>query len=322
MARILLTNRYAPEVLQVVQPLVPEGFTLDVLPEPGHGALLRAAPHADYFLASGRVPIDAEVVKAATRLRMVQRTGVGTDGLDRQALQQRGIPVYVNPGVNARSVAEHTVLLMLALLRNLPGVDARLRSGKWLKNETGLQMRSLEGRTVGLLGLGHIGRHVTRMLAPFGVQLHYYKPQPLSVQEEQELGVTYCQREALLREVDILCILCPLNDDTRNSLDRAALASMKPGAFLVNTARGGIVDQPALVEALRSGHLAGAAVDVFAQEPPDAEDELLKLSNTVVTPHVAGLTRETFTAMLGGALENIRRFHVGDHEAIAANKLI
>ncbi|MBX2973980.1 MAG: 2-hydroxyacid dehydrogenase [Flavobacteriales bacterium] len=319
---ILLTNRYSDEVLDAVAPLVPTGFTFRSLKTLSQEALVEAAAEADYFLASGRLRIDADVIAAAPRLRMVQRTGVGTDGLDTAALLARDIPAYVNRGVNARSVAEHTVMLLLATMRRLPAVHERTVQGGWAKNETGLSMRSLHGKAVGLLGLGNIGRIVARMLAPFGVDLRYHKPQRLSPAEEQDLNVRYQERDELLRNVDALCILCPLNAETRGMIDGQALSVMKRGAYLVNTARGGIVDEAALVAALESGHLAGVATDVYAQEPPAVDAAIRSAKNVILTPHVAGLTLEAFLTMIASALKNIERFHAGDMESLAPNRLV
>lgn len=319
---ILLTNRYGDDVLKAVAPLVPSGFTFRSLPVLSREALIAAAADADYFLASGRLPIDKEVIDAAKRLRMVQRTGVGTDGIDTQALRNRGVPAYVNKGVNARSVAEHTVMLVLAVLRRLPATHRRMSEGGWAKNETGLGMRSLQGKTVGLLGLGSIGRIVARMLAPFDVTLVYHKPRPLNEEAERELGVSYRAWDELLGTVDVLCVLCPLNDHTRGMIDARALASMKQGACIVNTARGGIVDEVALADALREGRLAGAALDVHGQEPPDADAPMRTMDNVILTPHVAGLTLETFLHMIGSAFANIERFHAGDLESLAPNRLV
>ncbi|TVR37390.1 MAG: hydroxyacid dehydrogenase [Cryomorphaceae bacterium] len=320
MPQILLTNAYSPEVLKVVEALVPGGFTFTALPEATPQALMHAAPQADYFLASGRLRITADVIAAAPLLRMVQRTGVGTDGLDADALRNRQIPVYVNRGINARSVAEHTVLLVLSLLRQLIPVHTQTQNATWLKNETGLRCHSLQGKQIGLVGLGNIGTHVARMLAPFDVQRVYYKPQPLPAGAETELGVRYADWETLLATSDVICLLCPLNESTRALINRDTLARMKRGVFLVNTARGPLVNEAHLAEALHSGQVAGAALDVFEKEPLSPDADILKAPNTVLTPHVGGLTIETFTHMMSSALNNIRLFHHGQTQAIEANR--
>ena len=322
MPRILLTNHYSAEVLKVVEALVPEGFEFSSLPGATPEALLEAAPQADYFLASGRLRINAEVLAAATHLRMVQRTGVGTDGLDADTLRARQIPVYVNRGVNARSVAEHTLMLTLAALRKLPAVHARTRMGVWRKNETGLECHSLHGKRVGLVGLGNIGKLVAQMFRPFGVELCYHKPQRLSESGERELEVHYLDLAELLKTSDVVCLLCPLNEQTRNLINRETLAMMKPGSLLVNTARGPIVNLSDLSDALHSGHLAGAALDVFEQEPISKDAPILSAPNTILTPHVGGLTIETFSTMISDAFRNIALFHQGQTHQIASSRWI
>ncbi len=311
MPTILLTNHYKPEVLSVVQKLVPPGFSFISLSQLSKEELIEKARQADYFLASGRLPIDSDVINAAEKLKMVQRTGVGTDGLDLALLKEKNIPVYVNKGVNAVSVAEHTVMLMLAALRRLPQIDAKVKQGIWQKNEHGLKCHSLQGKIIGLIGLGNIGVHVARMLTPFQARILYFDPQKLTVEAERNLHLEFTSLHELLTTSDIISLHCPLNDKTRKMIGKQEFDMMKKGAFIINTARGQLIDENALVEALESRHLAGAALDVFEKEPISPDSPLLKTENLVLTSHVGGLTMETFSGMIAQAFQNISSFEAG-----------
>ena len=321
MPLILLTNRYSEKVLEIVSSQVPAGFEFLSLEKADKESLISKAGEADYFLASGRLAIDKKVIEAATKLKMIQRTGVGTDTLDLARLKQKGIPVYVNAGINSFSVAEHTVLLMLAVLRRLPIVCAGVKAGKWKKNDVGMECRSLRGKTIGMIGVGKIGKAVVTMLQAFGVEILYYKVKRLTPQEEKRLNLRYCTLGSLLKQVDILSINCPLTPQTRGLISHGELASMKVGSFIINTGRGPIIDEEALVSALQSGHIAGAGLDVFSQEPPGKDNPLLVLDNVVATPHVGGLTLETFSEMMRDAFENISLFEMGKLDLIENKKL-
>lgn len=306
---ILLTNYYADAPLAVVRSALPEGFTLLSLGKPGKEEILKHAPLADYLLVGGRVKIDREIIEAAPNLKMVQRTGVGLDSLDLELLKQRQIPIFVNAGINSRSVAEHTLMLILAVLRRLPVIDASVKSGEWKKHELGIQCHDLHGKTVGLIGLGSIGMTVARMLQPFGVNILYHKRSRLSPDEERELDLHYLDLEEVLAESDIISLHCPLTSATQGLIGPDQFALMKHGVILVNTARGRLVDEKAFVENLQSGKVSGAGLDVFASEPAGAGCPLLKLPNIVLSPHMSGLTIETFQGMMRAAFASISTFH-------------
>lgn len=321
MPTVLLTNQYAPALQALIRAEAPAGFDIIALNQTSHADIVARASEADYLLVGGRIPIDAAVLNAATRLRMVQRTGVGLDAMDLDAIESRGIPVYVNPGVNAQSVAEHTLMLMLAVLRRLPVVHRSLRDGDWKKHELGIRNRDLNGRRVGLIGLGHIGQAVARLLQPFGVKLSYHKQQRLPNPDEQTLGLNYQPLDELIAEAEVVSLHCPLTPDTRNLLSRERIGHMRPGAALINTARGGLVDEPALIEALQHGHLGGAGLDAFAQEPLPAESPLRALDNVVLSPHISGITRDSFQEMMHQAFRNIAAFEAGNLDAIEPMRL-
>jgi phosphoglycerate dehydrogenase-like enzyme len=246
------------------------------------------------------------VLAGCPRLRLISIWGTGTDNVDLAACRARGVAVTNTPGVNAHAVAEHTVALMLAITRRIPAMDRDTRAGQWPR---GLLVQ-LEGQTVGLIGLGAIGSRVAELLRPFGVRLLAATHGP-DGGRAAAVGARHVPIETLLRESDIVSLHLRLSEDTRGYLGPDRLALMKPTAFLVNTARGGVVDKAALVDALRENRLAGAALDVFHAEPIPAGDPILSLPNVVLTPHNGGMTREVIDAGLRRAVENIEHFLAG-----------
>lgn len=317
MKTILLTNHYPAAPYDIVKSELPEGFRLVMLSKNTQECLEAAAPEADYILASGRVKLNQAVLDKAQKVKMIQRTGVGLDSLDLAALRTRGIPLYVNAGVNAESVAEHALLLILACLRRLPEIHRNTAAGVWKKQEQGVKTRELAGRTVGLVGMGSIARALVRLLSGFGVTVLYYDPFRLSEERERALNVMYVPLDQLLHEAEIVSLHCPLTDGTRHLLNRETFAQMKDGAILVNTARGGLIDNAALVEALESGKLSFAGLDVHSEEPIDKENPILPLSNVILTPHIGGVTYDSFRSMMHDAMRNIKLFDEGKLDEIA-----
>lgn len=319
---ILLTNKYSPEVLKVVKKQLPDGFDFLSLDSARKEDLIQKAHLADYFLASGRVAIDKEVIEAATKLKMIQRTGVGTDTLDFETLHEQNIPVYVNPGINSKSVAEHTILLILSVLRQLPKVNESVKRGIWKKNDIGIKCHSLYGKTIGIIGSGNIGKNVINMLQPFGVKILYYDPCRLPPKEETELNIRFCKMKELLPQIDILSLHCPLTPETNGIIGEKEFSMMKNNSFIVNTGRGPLIDESALISALINGQIKGAGLDVFTNEPVTKDNPLLLMDNVILTPHVGGLTLETFSTMIGDAFENIRKYENGKLDLIADKKLV
>ena len=306
--------------------LAAEGFDIVPCPEEDESRLAALLPDAEVLLHILK-PLMAEVIERAPRLRLIQKIGVGVNTIDLAAARARGIAVANMPGTNTPAVAETAVLLMLAALRNLPGLDRACRAGQGWAVGGGLQERvgELRGRIVGLVGAGMVPGALVPMLQGFGAHLLYWSPRALvpilqgfgahllywSAHDHPELGIPRCELPELLAEADIVSLHLPLVPETERLIDRAALSRMKPGAILVNTARGGLVDEAALIEALRSGHLRAAGLDVFAEEPLPVDSPLLALENVVLMPHVAWLTPETLDRSLDVALDNMRRLRDG-----------
>ena len=313
---ILITNSYMGASLALLQSLVPGGFVLKMPDEVTAESVLHCIPSADYLLASGRIKIDAKILNAANNLKMIQRIGVGLDALDLGAIKNSGIPLYVNRGVNAESVAEQSLLLILACLRRLPESDLNTKAGIWIKEEQGVRTHELRGKTIGLIGMGNIAQALCRLLRGFDVTILYNCRNRLDAEREQAFNLQYVSKEELLRQSDIVSLHCSLTPETRGLINHDTLSLMKDGAILINTARGGLVRTADLEEALRQGKLSFAGLDVHEREPIPEDYSLKALPNVILSPHIAGITRESFSEMMRCALRNIRLFDLGDLEAI------
>lgn len=314
---IQITNNYKDDVLNIVRDCVPDGFEIRILPENTEDALISVVGDADYILASGRVKINRAVLEKASKLKMVQRTGVGLDSLDLDALKNKKIPLYVNQGVNSQSVAEHTILLILACLRKLTLLDRNTKSGIWRKQEQGIATYELQGKTVGIVGMGNIGRKVAALLAAFGANVVYYDQYRQAENTEKELKITYQPLETVLMEADVLTMHCPLTEKTRHLIRRDTLQNMKDGVIIVNTARGELIDEGALLDAIESGKVAFAGLDVHAEEPIAKGDRLTASDKVIATPHIGGVTFDSFHMMMKAAMRNIEKFEKGELDEIA-----
>ncbi len=283
------------------------GLTLTICPETDPAALAAALP-ATEVLWHVLAPATAALIGAAPRLRLIQKIGTGVNTIDLDAARARAIPVCNLPGTNARAVAELALALMLATLRRLPEFDAATRAGQGFTLDPARLdgIGEIGGRTVGLVGYGAVPRILAPILAALGCTLLY-----TARHEVAGAVARFRPLDALLAEADIVSLHLPLTATTARLIDAGRLARMRPGAILINTARGGLIDQAALTEALRSHHLGGAGLDVFDPEPPDAATPLLALANTVLTPHIAWLTTGTFDRSLDLATENCRRLGAG-----------
>lgn len=235
-------------------------------------------------------PIDDALLSKLPDLELISKVGVGLDMIDRDALERHGVELRFTPGTNRRSVAELVVAFAIALLRQLPQSSAELRGGEWRQ----IKGRCLTGRTVGIVGFGHVGRDVASLLRAFDCELLVHDVRDVPAAELA--GARQVDLDELLRAAEVVTLHVELNDSTRGMLSRERLELMRDDAVLINTARGGLVDEEALEEELGEGRLAGAAFDVFSQEPPE-RGGLLELPNFLGTPHVAGSTEEAILAM-------------------------
>lgn len=284
------------------------GVAVAVVDEDDADGLARELSDADVFLHVLK-PITAEVIALGPRLRLIQKLGVGVNTIDLRAAKAAGVAVANMPGVNSQAVAEMALALMLAVLRRLSYLDPLTRAGQgWSPDPAQVDgMGEIAGRTVGFVGYGGSASRLGAALQALGADVIY-----TARSAKPALPGRFVSLDALLRTADVVSLHVPLTADTERMIDAAALAAMKPGAVLVNTARGGLVDEAALVAALRSGKLSGAGLDVFAEEPVDPANPLLALPNVVVAPHMAWLTPETLERSLAAAFENCRRLAAGE----------
>ena len=251
----------------------------------------------------GFTPFSAAVLAACPRLRLISIWGTGTNHVDLDAARARGMTVRNTPGVNAHAVAEHTMALALAIARRIPEMDSAVKAGQWPRGS----LVQLEGKTLGVVGLGAIGSRVATLASAFGMNV-LASTLGDDAGRAASVGARHVPLETLLRESDFVSLHLRLSEKTTRYVDRARLALMKPSAFLINTARAGLVDRDALLDALKGSRIAGAGLDVFHEEPIRAGDPLLSLPNIVFTPHNAGSTPEVIDRGLQQAVENIQLF--------------
>jgi D-3-phosphoglycerate dehydrogenase len=245
----------------------------------------------------------ASAIDAAPSLRVISKHGVGVDNIDLDAASRREIPVVVATGANALSVAEHAIALLLTTVKRILPLDSGLRAGKWEK--PGFSGKELSGMTMGLVGFGAIARHTAMLAKTFGIRTSAYDPFTDDA-TFADAGVTRANTvEEILAGSDIVSLHCPLTPETRNLLDDEGLARMKPGSYVINTARGGLIDEDALLRAIASGHVAGAGLDTFQTEPPAPDHPLWQEPKVVVTPHIGGVTKEANVRVGVDAIEGV-----------------
>jgi D-3-phosphoglycerate dehydrogenase len=271
---------------------------------PAHAAedrILAANEAAVAFLVRS-CAVSRRVIEATPGLRIIARHGSGVDSVDVAAATEHGIPVAITGAANATAVSEFTLALMLALCRTLPGADASMRRGEWARDAfVGCE---LEGRTLGIIGLGNIGARVARHAGGFGMRV--LAADPLVADDvARARGAEPVPLATLLAEAEVITLHVRLTGETRHLIDGAAIARMRPGVRIVNTARGEVIDEAALLEGLRSGQVAGAALDTFEREPLPADHPLRALPNVILAPHVAGQTQESLRRMATGAAQAI-----------------
>ncbi len=262
-------------------------------------------------LVNARRRIDAGTLALAPMVRFVQLIGVGTDSVDRPSMAAGGVLVAHNPGVNRTGVAELAIMLMLALTKRLPGSERSTRAGRFVAGEViGMGIGDLAGATIGLIGLGDIGTTVAERLVAFGARIVYHARHPVA-DAEPRFGATWLPLPDLLATSDIVSLHCPMTPATYHLIGGAELATMRASAYLVNTARGGLVDEDALRVAIETGRLAGAALDVLEHET-DGHNPFSDLPDVIVTPHVGGGSRNSLEGMVLRIAANIERYVAGE----------
>lgn len=308
MKTIALVGPYNPKQHESLYRNVPEGYRMFDVPSPQQYALLK---DVDYIIIR-TIRLHGDDLKHCPNLKLVQKWGAGYDNIDVPSVSERKIPVAICLGINSQPVAEMAVLHMLALYRNFLVLNSTLRRQEWAKDMYSSRAYILRDKTIGIIGLGNIGRKVVRIVQGFGATVQYYDTRHFTPELEQELGVAFVPFEQLLKTSDIVTIHVPRKEDTYDMIGEKQLEMMKPSALLINTSRGGIVDEEALARALQSGVIAGAGLDVFADEPPAKHNPLFDLENVTITPHTGGNTADNDINMIRRCMENIRKIERGE----------
>ncbi len=269
-------------------------------PKPGDLAQKLSQTKADALIVrTGK--ISAEVIKASPQLKVIAKHGVGVDNIDMRTASELKIPVLIASSANYQSVAEHTLALMFCLAKDIPCLDSRVRQGFW--DKTTYRGTELFQKTLGLIGFGRIGRRVRELVSPLQMRIMVFDP---LIAREVLPGVgRMSQLDSLLKSADIISLHCPLTEQTKHMIGEKELGMMKKSAWLINTARGEIVDEEALIRALQQGKIAAAGIDTFSKEPPEALELLCNAGKLVLTPHVAGATEESFDRMGVEAAQNV-----------------
>jgi D-3-phosphoglycerate dehydrogenase len=279
--------------------------------------LAGAIANADALLVRSSTKVTDDLMARAPKLKVIGRAGMGVDNIDVAAASNRGIAVLNTPGANTISAAEHTFALLLSLLRRIPWATAQLRQRSW--DRQAFSGSELHGKTLGTLGLGRVGRYVVGLAQAFGMQVLAYDPF-VAESAASELGVSLTTLPDVLQRSDAVTLHIPLTEDTRRIISGETLALMKPTAVLINTARGGLVDEGALLAALDGGKLAGAALDVFAAEPLAPDSPLRTCDKVVLTPHLAASTAEAQARVSLEICESVRRALVDGDVSGAVNR--
>ncbi len=308
----LYSPRYVPQqIIDMATARVPANFSLELLEQDAPAELRHEKiSQADFLLGYPGNPSKQEIA-AAGRLKLFQVLSAGYEWLDLAAFQQAGIPIANNGGANAPTVAEHALLLILAVYKKLPFHHDSLHQGRWLGLQETLRMREFRAKTLGIVGFGRIGRQLARLASGFEATIRYYDAVRAPAEVEQELGAVALPFDELLAQADVVSVHTPLTDHTQGLINARAFGLMKASAILINTSRGPVVDEPALIEALRNKQIAGAGLDVFSTEPMPTDSPLLSLDNVVVTPHIAGVTLDTWARRISFGFANIQRVAAG-----------
>ena len=284
--KVLITDKLADEAIELLKR---EGFDTKY-EELDHDALLQEIADYDALIVRSRTKVTADIIEkgAKGKLKVIGRAGIGVDNIDVDKATELGIKVVNAPTGSTISVAELTIAHMLALARSIPKADSSMKKGEWIKKQ--LKGIELYGKTLGLIGSGRIAQHVARIAKGLGMNILVYSPH-CTDEKARKMGARRATLEEVLREADFVSLHIPKTKDTYHLIDREKLSLMKRTAYLINCARGGVVDEEALYEFLRDGRIAGAAIDVFEEEPPKGS-KLLDLDNVVLTPHIGANTTE------------------------------
>ncbi|WP_051353195.1 2-hydroxyacid dehydrogenase [Thalassobacillus devorans] len=317
---ILYFDKTTDEFKDILLGHKPSGFDLLFWHEMEEAEREKILPEADYLLAA-TYKIGDEIFSKAVNAKLLQKTGIGVDHIDLSSADNYQLPVSNTPGANATAVAELTILMILALYRKLPLMNRSTKSGQWEMWEHRPTSFELEGKTHGLIGFGNIGRQTAKRSHAFGANIIYYDAFRAAPEHEKELEAKYLPLEEVLAQADIISLHIPLLPETKGLIGSKELTVMKQNAILINVARGGIVKEDALYQALKEGSIAGAGIDVWEQEPPKTNIPLFNLDNVIATPHIGAGTRDTLNRVLKTAFLNIQRLDQGKSPEFVVNNV-
>lgn len=304
--KILVSDKLSEEGLKILRDV--KEFTVEVKTELKPEELKEAVKGCDALIVRSATKVTKDIIKAAEKLRVIGRAGVGLDNVDAAAATERGIVVMNAPAGNSISTCEHALSMLLALLRNIPQANSSLKSGEWKRSKfMGVELYK---KTLGIIGLGRIGAEVAKRALSFSASVIAYDPY-LSSDIGSSIGVAMVELPELFKRADFITIHVPLSDSTRNMISDKEFTMMKDGVRIVNCARGGIVDEKALAKAIKKGKVAGACLDVFEKEPPDASSELLALEDVIVSPHLGASTEEAQVNVALEIAECVRDYLLG-----------
>jgi phosphoglycerate dehydrogenase-like enzyme len=309
--RIVVVPPTFAETQELARTLAPQGFEL-VVARNERDELEAALSSAEYLVCFPNVKSGDALFRAAPRLKLFQLLSAGYDDVDLEAARRAKVPVCNNGGANAISVAEHAMMLMLTVSRRVIWQHEHVAAGRWRGNGAAPRMYEIYDKTLGIVGLGTIGKKVSRLARAFGMRVQYYDIARLSEDAEDALGVRFRLLGELLATSDIVTLHVPLNESTRHMIGASELASMKSEAIIINTSRGPVIDEAALTRALADNKLFGAGLDLFDEEPPPPDNPLFKLRNVVLTSHFAGPTWDNQIARLRNAYDNVQRVARGE----------
>ena len=311
MEKIFWNDLHSDKMKELILGSLPAGFEV-VFPQTRETEEhKRLIADADYVIAGGS-ELSKEILAEAKKLKMIQKFGVGLNKIDLVAAKEQNVPVFITAGANAACVAEMALGLMLSVNRCISYVDRSVRRGEWLKTEMRTKGYTMDGKMIGFVGFGNIARQLRRMLKGFEVTCQYYDVFRMTPEKEAEYGVTYCSLEELMKTSDIVTVHAPLTEQTKGMIDERLIGMMPKDSIIINTSRGGVVDEQAMIRALQSGQLRGAGLDTYENEPLEDGSPLRKMENVVLTCHCGGSTIDNMLPRLRHTYDNILKFAAGE----------
>ena len=308
MKTIALYGNFNNNIKKLISDLIPNQFKMIVVDNLNDSYKLK---DVDYIINRSFI-IDESIINSCSELKLIQKWGVGYDKIDIKSAGEKQIPVAICAGVNSQPVAEMAVLHILALYRNIFNLHLKMKENIWAKEQYASKSYMVKDKLIGIIGIGSIGKKLGQMLKGFGANIMYYDLIRLCNEEEESLGFRYVELEELLKTSDIISLHLPLLESTKNLINKDSFMKMKPSSIIINTARGGIINEEDLIYALSNKIIAGAGLDTFEKEPLKSDSPLLELENVILTPHCGGNTADNEINMVKCCIDNITKFENGE----------